>query len=163
MNETVVVGVDGTADSLAALSTAAELARESGDSLVVVHVRHDSAMAAASIEVGAEAAISDALDEVEQASRDRAADVLSVRQVAWRFEISGGDPATALIASARVHHSRAIVVGGRSHGLVGGLIVGSVAQKLVRHSPVSVLVVRDGKAHPLDLAGRGSSAHIGNE
>src|SRR6202035_3512477 len=117
----------------------------------------------ASIEVGAEAAISDALDQVEQASRERAADVLSGRKVAWRFEVAGGDPATALIAAAGDHQSRAIVVGGRSHGLVGGLIVGSVAQKLVRHSPVSVLVVRDGKAHPLDLVSRGSSAQTGNE
>jgi nucleotide-binding universal stress UspA family protein len=35
-----------------------------------------------------------------------------------------------------------IVVGGRSHSLLGGLIVGSVAQKLLRSSQISVLVVR---------------------
>ena len=114
--------------------------------MVVVHVRHESAMAAANIEAGAGVAISEALDEVEQMSRERAAGVLAGRKVDWRFEVSGGDPATELIAAARAHEARAIVVGGRSHGLVGGLVVGSVAQKLVRHSPVSVLVVRDGKA-----------------
>jgi nucleotide-binding universal stress UspA family protein len=163
MNRTMVVGVDGTADSLAALSAAAELAEESGESLVVVHVRHESAMAAASIEAGAEAAISDALDQVEKMSQERAADVLSGREVAWRFEVSGGDPAVALIAAAGDHQSRAIVVGGRSHGLVGGLIVGSVAQKLVRHSPVSVVVVRDGKAHQVDVASRGSAGRAGDK
>ena len=31
-------------------------------------------------------------------------------------------------------------------------LAGSVAQKLIRHSPVSVLVVRDGQAHRLVLA-----------
>jgi nucleotide-binding universal stress UspA family protein len=34
------------------------------------------------------------------------------------------------------------VVGGRGHNLLGGLLLGSVAQKLVRWSPISVLVVR---------------------
>ena len=67
-----------------------------------------------------------------------------------------GDPATELIAAAREHQAGAIVVGGRSHGVVGGLVVGSVAQKLVRHSPVSVLVVRDGQAHRLDTTASGT-------
>jgi nucleotide-binding universal stress UspA family protein len=40
-----------------------------------------------------------------------------------------------------------IVVGGRGHSLVGGLVLGSVAQKLVRSSPVSVLVVRHPAIH----------------
>ena len=46
MGTPMVVGVDGTADSLAALSTAAELAEESGVGLVVVHVRHESGIVA---------------------------------------------------------------------------------------------------------------------
>jgi nucleotide-binding universal stress UspA family protein len=163
MSNTMVVGVDGTADSLAALNAAADLAEEAGASLVVVHVRHESTMPAASIEAGAGAAISDALDQVEKMSRERASDVLAGRKVDWRFEVSLGDPATELIAAAREHQARAIVVGGRSHGLVGGLLLSSVAQKLVRHSPVSVLVVRDGKAHHLDLAASGGRAHPGDD
>ena len=47
MSKTVVVGVDGSADSLAALNSAAELAEESGAFLVVLHVRHDSGIAGA--------------------------------------------------------------------------------------------------------------------
>jgi nucleotide-binding universal stress UspA family protein len=66
-----------------------------------------------------------------------------------------GDPATELVAAARAHHAKTIVVGGRNHGVVGGLVVGSVAQKLVRHSPVSVLVVRDGKVQSLDVVSTG--------
>jgi nucleotide-binding universal stress UspA family protein len=38
-----------------------------------------------------------------------------------------------------------IVVGGRGHSFLGGLVLGSIAQKLVRSSPVSVLVVRHPK------------------
>jgi nucleotide-binding universal stress UspA family protein len=158
MSETLVVGVDGTADSLAALSSAAELAEESGASLVVLHVRHDSGIAAGSLEGGAEAAMNDALDQAEATSRERTSDVLSGRTVQWRFDVTSGDPATELIAAARDAHAGTIVVGGRSHGVIGGLVVGSVAQKLVRHSPVSVLVVRDGHAHRLETAASATNA-----
>src|SRR5258708_26806384 len=57
MAETMVVGVDGTADSLAALSSAVTLAEESGASLVVLHVRHDISLAAGSPEAGPHAAM----------------------------------------------------------------------------------------------------------
>ena len=149
----MVVGVDGTADSLAALSTAAERAAESGAELVVVHVRHESGVVAANVAfTGAEPALNEVLDEIERMSRERAADVLAGRPVQWRFEVASGDPATELIAAARHHRATTIVVGGRTHGIVGGLVMGSVAQKLVRHSPVSVMVVRDGETHRLDVA-----------
>jgi nucleotide-binding universal stress UspA family protein len=146
MASTIVVGVDGTDDSLAALAAAAELG-ESGVALVVVHVRHESWMASAAVmEPGARPAMKDTLDAEEDTARERAAAVLGGRSVRWRFDVALGDPATELIAAAHDHGATAIVVAGRSHGVVGGLVVGSVAQKLVRHSPVSVLVVRDGHA-----------------
>ena len=149
----VVVGVDGTADSLAALSTAAGLAEESGAGLVAVHVRHESGVVAATSALAdAGVAMNDALDEVERLTRERVSDVLAGRRVSWRFDVVSGDPATELIAAAARLGATTIVVGGRNHGIVGGLVIGSVAQKLVRHSPVSVLVVRDGQAHRLDTS-----------
>jgi nucleotide-binding universal stress UspA family protein len=158
MIKTLVVGVDGTADSLDALRSAAERAEESGAFLIVLHVRHDSGMAAGSLEAGAEVAMSEALDEAEKISHEGAAQALSGRKVHWRFDVAVGDPATELIAAARDQHADAIVVGGRSHGVISGLVIGSVAQKLVRHSPVSVLVVRDGQAQRLETASGATEA-----
>jgi nucleotide-binding universal stress UspA family protein len=156
MANVVVVGVDGTADSLAALAAAAELGEESGSELVVVHVRHDNwAVAVGDGQIGgvaAEFAATDSLDAIETTSRQRSQDVLAGRRVRWRFEVGSGDPATALIAAARRYAARAILVGGRPHGVVGGLVVGSVAQKLVRHSPASVIVVRGGRARRMPIA-----------
>src|SRR4051794_40572510 len=115
MAKPIVVGVDGTADSLAALSTAAELAAESGAEIVVVHVRHESGIVAAnSALAGAAVAINDALDEVERMSRERATDVLAGRRMRWGFEVAMGDPATELVAAARRHRATTIVVGGRT-------------------------------------------------
>jgi nucleotide-binding universal stress UspA family protein len=48
------------------------------------------------------------------------------------------------LAAASGRGAAGIIVGGHRHGVVGGLVTGPVAQKLVRQSPVSVSVVRDG-------------------
>jgi nucleotide-binding universal stress UspA family protein len=137
--DAIVVGVDGTEDSLHALGEAARLGQEAGVGLVVVCVRHEGTMAPAA----AGPASREALDAMEKSVYEQAGRVLADRTVHWAFDVRSGDPAAELIKAAREHHARAIVVGGRSHGIVGGIVTGSVAQKLVRQSPVSVLVVRD--------------------
>jgi nucleotide-binding universal stress UspA family protein len=152
MSKSIVVGVDETANSLAALGWAANMAEESGARLVAVHVRHVAGVVSA---LGAGAGTADmyqALTELERISRENVAYALAGRSVQWQFDVRSGDPATELIAAASAVDATTIVVGGRQHGIVGGLVVGSVAQKLVRHSPVSVLVVRNGQAHRLDAA-----------
>jgi hypothetical protein len=97
MASVLVVGVDGTSDSLAALAAAAELGEESGSELVVVHVRHDNwAVAVGDSQIGgvaAEFAASDSLDAIEATSRERSHDALAARRVHWRFEVASGDPA----------------------------------------------------------------------
>ena len=146
MADPIVVGVDGTADSLVALAVAADRAEEHAAPLVAVHVRHQTSLAAMS-DVAAEAVVvNEALDEVEATTRERVSDVLAGRPVDWRLEVRAGEPAAELIRVAGEVGAQTIVVGGRSHGVVGGLVLGSVAQRLVRKSPVSVLVVRDGHA-----------------
>jgi nucleotide-binding universal stress UspA family protein len=157
MANTIVVGVDGSDDSMAALAAAAELGEEAAEALVVVHVRHEGwvTTSAMLIEPGAQLAMKDTLDVEARTTRKRATAVLAGRRVLWRFDVALGDPASELIAAALDHGAVAIVVGGRSHGVVSGLVVGSVSQKLVRHSPVSVLVVRNGSmraAIPSDAA-----------
>ncbi len=86
------------------------------------------------------------LDELQAITRTQVAGVMAGRRGGWRFDVTSGDPGAELIKAAIEHRAGAIVVGGRNHGVVGGLVVGSVAQKLVRKSPVSVLVVRHGRA-----------------
>jgi nucleotide-binding universal stress UspA family protein len=162
MTHPIVVGVDTTADSLAALNTAAELAHHSGAPLIAVHVRHQPRLVAESPVADGAAAVLTALDEIETATREHVTDVMAGRPVGWRLDVTVGEPAAELIKEAVDNHATTIVVGGRNHGVVGGLVLGSVAQQLVRKSPVSVLVVRDGHTHqvkegpdqPRDLRGQ---------
>ena len=152
MADPIVVGVDTTADSLGALSAAADLARQHAAPLIAVHVRHEPSVASVANVAGEAVAMETTLDEIEAITRTRVADVMAGRHVEWRFDVALGDPGTELIKAAIEHHAGTIVVGGRNHGVVGGLALGSVAQKLVRKSPVSVLVVRDGHAHSVNDA-----------
>jgi nucleotide-binding universal stress UspA family protein len=144
MANPIVVGVDTTAASHRALSEAAALAQEHAAPLIAIHVRHEPGLAMGATIAGATASIETMLDELEAATLEHVADVMAGHQVKWRCEVTSGDPGSELIKAAIKHSADAIIVGGRNHGVVGGLVLGSVAQKLVRKSPVSVLVVRDG-------------------
>jgi len=147
MADPVVVGVDGSAESLDALEVAAGLAQQTGAPLLVLHVRHEGSLAAAGeIAASVDVAIVEALDEAAAAARTQVFQRLAGTGLDWRFDTAEGDPADELVRHAVEHQAATIVVGGRAHGLIGGVILGSVAQKLVRASPISVLVVRDGAA-----------------
>ena len=90
----------------------------------------------------AERFIQQTVEELEAESRERAFDLLADRAVKWTFDIVTGEAAHELCVAAKQRGAALIVVGGRGHSLLGGLVLGSVAQKLVRASPISVLVVR---------------------
>src|SRR5260370_20617939 len=77
----------------------------------------------------------------------------------WSFEVALGDPATELIRIAAAHDAAAIVVGGKTHNALGGLVLSSVSEKLARHSPVSVVVARDGKASTFAAPSPDDRAH----
>jgi nucleotide-binding universal stress UspA family protein len=145
MKHNIVVGVDASDGSLAALRSAASLAEKTGAQLSVIFV-HDPGVArafAATYDGAAEVYIEQSVEELETTSRERTFDLLSDRPLDWTFDVVGGEAAHALVDVAKERSASMIVVGGRGHGVVGGIILGSVAQKLVRSSPISVLVVRN--------------------
>jgi nucleotide-binding universal stress UspA family protein len=57
-------------------------------------------------------------------------------------EAGSGDPAEEIIGTAKSRKVDLIVMGSRGHGRLAGLLLGSVAQKVLAHAPCSVLVVR---------------------
>ncbi|MGO9876585.1 MAG: universal stress protein [Acidimicrobiia bacterium] len=147
MTHTLVVGVDGSKSSFAALLQAADLAEQTDSQLSIVFV-HDPGAAgtlAGAFDGSAEVYIERSVEELEAMSRRRAFDVLAKRAVKWTFDVAVGEAAHELIEYAVKRDAAVIIVGGRGHSLLGGLALGSIAQKLVRSSPISVLVVRHPK------------------
>jgi nucleotide-binding universal stress UspA family protein len=144
MTRNIVVGVDGSDNSLIALNTAADLAIQTDARLSVVFVHEPRTGApAVAYNGGVELYVEQTEAELEATSRERAFHLLANRPVEWTFDVVVGEAVHELVHVAKARSAWLIIVGGRGHSLLGGLVLGSVAQKLVRSSPISVLVVRN--------------------
>jgi len=132
MTHTIVAGVDGSADSFAALASAAETgpnspARDSRWSSCTT--RAWAHAFAAAYEGSAEPIIEQTPTDLEATSPEHTFDLLADRPLEWTFDVTAGDAARELIVTATTAGASLIVVGGRGHSVLGGLILGSVAQE----------------------------------
>jgi nucleotide-binding universal stress UspA family protein len=53
-----------------------------------------------------------------------------------------GNPAIEIVATAKSEKAHMIVMGTHGHGVIGQILMGSVAQRVVSHSNVPVLLVK---------------------
>ncbi len=145
----IIVAVDGSTPSRRAVEFAADLAGKYGAELVLVTVVPDFApifdpavgeyarvehLQAPRSEYGLAAAQS-ALDGAERAAQEMHAARISTT-------LSFGDPAKEIVAAAKKKEADLVVIGSRGFGRLKGLVLGSVAQKVLGHAPCPVLVVR---------------------
>jgi nucleotide-binding universal stress UspA family protein len=65
-----------------------------------------------------------------------------VIDVPLRREYRTGDPAAEIVAGAREHKADPIVMGSRGLGRIGGLVLGSVSEKVLHGAHGPVLIVR---------------------
>jgi nucleotide-binding universal stress UspA family protein len=143
----IIVAVDRSEPSLRAVDLAADLASKYDAELVLVTVGReitgpDPGMEAyARMEHIREPAptllVESIRDELAEA-RDRAA-AKGARRIST--EVFVGDPAAQILAFANAGQADLIVMGSRGHGRLTGLLLGSVAQKVVALARCSVLVV----------------------
>lgn len=144
MGSRVVVGVDGSEESVAALALAVQEARWRGAALqVVAAYAYPHAMLVVpfapdpptpeDVQREAAAVIEQAIAAV-RATGDDLAD-LEIERVTI-----GGPAASALMAAA--DGAALLVVGARGLGGFKGLLLGSVSQQCVQHAPCPVLVAR---------------------
>ena len=157
----ILVGIDGSDDSKAALRWALEEARDKGYSVRALYVygfnEEQNPFLAVYTSFGSDSAAAMSADhahqweaEREEAARRQATEHLSSIVRAVRAEtdgpkidevvISSGRPARALLDQAG--DCLTLAVGARGRGGFRGLRVGSVAEKCVRHAPCSVMVAR---------------------
>lgn len=135
----IVVGVDGSPGSLEALRVAAEAARTLSCRLEVLFVWHEPTSFLGGYPLG----LTWSPEEDARAALVRSLeDVLGPEPAPGvSGSIREGRAASVLIRAAA--HARALVVGARGHGGFQGLLLGSVSDECVRHSPAPVLVVPD--------------------
>jgi nucleotide-binding universal stress UspA family protein len=137
MFKTIVLGLDGSPEAKRAVPFAVELAGNDGGQIVAVHVREILLGRA-----GGQTLIADE-DEVEAAVR-RQVDEIAATGVGIELTVVtsvAGGPAHVLADIARKRQADVIVVGTRGHGQVAGLLIGSVAHRLLHISPCPVFAV----------------------
>jgi nucleotide-binding universal stress UspA family protein len=134
--KTIVLAVDGSESSDRAMTFAGELAKQSGGRIVAVHIKELIAgRFAGPVHVDEE--------DVQVKIRKQAQD-LTDAGVAVTLEMHStmtGGPAPLIADAATRENADVIVTGTRGHTALAGVIVGSVAQRLLHVAPCPVLVI----------------------
>lgn len=138
----ILVGVDGSEGSDRATHVAAKLANALGAELVVLtvtgHVHADEIRQPGRAEGG----VDEALDPVSSAILDEAcACARRAGATAVNKEAAWGQAARCIVDAAIRHQADLIVVGRHGQARLAGLLLGSVAHKLVTLAPCPVMVV----------------------
>jgi nucleotide-binding universal stress UspA family protein len=147
MFKTIVLALDGSSGSKAAIPVARELAHRDNSKLVIAHVEEDI--------VGKGGGPIHATEDEIQCEIRQVAEELSNESIYTLMEMSSvmlGGPARAIAQVADKVDADLIVCGTRGHSAVGGLLVGSVTQKLLHLATQPVLVVPEHAPESADRA-----------
>jgi nucleotide-binding universal stress UspA family protein len=147
--KSVLVPTDFSDASEAALAYGVGLAGAFGASLHLVHVMEDLLAHAWAAEVYV-ASAPNLREEIEKESRQRLSAMLSEadrERLHAEVALLSGNPFIEIIRYAKAHEISVIVMGTHGRGPIAHMLLGSVAEKVVRKSPCPVLTVRDPQHH----------------
>jgi nucleotide-binding universal stress UspA family protein len=148
LDTSIICGVDGSADSLAAIGVAARLAERLGARLVLAHVVEVALVPYSPVGAGALApppmlpALRDEQEEVGARLLERMAAVVGLRDTEQRVVV--GLAAERLADLADDDDAELIVVGSRGRGRFKAAFLGSVSSSLVGVARCPVLIVPRG-------------------
>jgi nucleotide-binding universal stress UspA family protein len=142
--KTILVPTDFSEASESAVKYGKALAEAFGSSLHLVHVMEDLLAHAWAAEVYV-ASMPSLRDEIEKEATERIGAMLTDQerqQLRVTTAIIAGNPFLEIIRYARAHEVDLIVLGTHGRGPVAHMLLGSVAEKVVRKAPCPVLTVR---------------------
>lgn len=137
----ILVAFDFSERADVALDRGSQLAERFGAKLTVAHVRDTSVPipAASGERLESSAVVDDTLEnQLAALCRDRLGDTGAVTTV-----LEADDIAETLCAYAREQRVDLIVAGNQGLSGIVRLLMGSVAEEIVRHAPCAVLIVRE--------------------
>ena len=137
----VLVPVDGSPASLRAVDFAIEMMGQNPDaSLVLLNVQHISAMDLDEADMGG-----DWQETASQASAKALKEAIGKAEaagVAFKNIVRTGQTAEAIAQAARDEGSEHIVMGTRGLGSIQGLLLGSVAMKVIHLAEVPITLLK---------------------
>jgi nucleotide-binding universal stress UspA family protein len=135
----IVCGVDGTPESLVAVTQAVRLQDPQGRLYLTsvaplakaAHAGFAAPHAAELLQHEAEAAVAEAGAVAPSASA----------------KVVNGDPVPVLLREVEAEHATLVAVGSHGRGRAAGMLLGSVAARMLRDAPCSVLIARTARDH----------------
>jgi nucleotide-binding universal stress UspA family protein len=140
----ILLATDFSEPSAAALEYAKALADAFGGSIHVLHVLEDLAAHAWTTEVYV-AALPGVHEEMERQARERLDAVVSPQErdrYGVRTELRTGSPFVEIVRYAKDEKIDLIIMGTHGRGPIAHMLLGSVAERVVRKAPCPVLTVR---------------------
>jgi nucleotide-binding universal stress UspA family protein len=138
----VIVGVDGSANSIAALKWAARYAKSTDCIVHAVYVWSYPITAIAPAPIGGGAAPPELMaDAASEALTGILADADLPDDIHVVHVVREGSTSKVLLEYAKDSHAEILVVGARGHGGFTGLLLGSVANAVINHAPCPVAVI----------------------
>lgn len=140
---TIVVATDGSSAARQAVRHAANLAGKCGASLRVINVVNTNI----AFHLGAYQKM--ALETLQEEGQQAVAEALEMARQAGVQDVTGevisGSPRQSILDWAEMQGADLLVVGSHGYSRVTYLLIGSVAEYVVRHASCPVLVVRGRK------------------
>lgn len=145
----ILLGVDGSACSEAAIQEVKDRPWPRGTVVRVVGVAHASIpMIADPTMTGLamhEQSLDNAREEAEKVASAAVAVLADRKDLGVTSAVLDGDPKHVLVDEAAGWKADLLVVGSHGRGVVGRLLLGSVSHAVALHAPCSVEIVRCGK------------------
>jgi len=143
MYDRILVPTDGSTEVERAVAHAARLASAHDADVVGVYVVNTTSYGGLPMETSIEG-ITEVLEEEGTAALDRVEEVLADCDVGLDRRIVRGTPSKEIVRTADDVGADLIVMGTHGRGGIDRLLLGSVAERVVRSSQVPVLTVRVG-------------------
>jgi len=138
----IIVGVDGSDQSINATKVAASLARARGAELAIVTVvRPPEGWWGVVGSPPTAEALGDALSDAQQQVLDMTVAAVDLEGINYDTFEEIGDPSQRLVEACERLDADLLVVGRRGAGFIKRVVVGSVAKHLVDEAPCPVLIV----------------------
>ena len=140
----ILVPIDFSDASRAALTYARDLVDRSVGGIHLLHVVPEVSLGLGAADVPA-VALGDVEKQWQHQAQDELRDLLSESDVASikvRREVRPGHPFVEIVRYAKTWDIDVIVVGTHGRGAVGHMLLGSVAENVVRKAPCPVLTIR---------------------
>jgi len=139
--EKVLVPTDGSAASRRAIEQAVALAAEHGATIHAVYVVNTASYASLPTESSWDG-VAEMLESEGESALDEVAELAAERDVSVERVFLDGSPSREIIRYAEEVGCDLVVMGTHGRGGIDRLLLGSVAERVVRSSNVPVLTVR---------------------